>query len=75
MNLNPLWPLPDQPPGLRYFRAVSTGPATPLVLSVTTTGETVELGLSYRSTAFLGPEMERVEHGFQDQLNRLGEPP
>ena len=38
MNLNSLWTSGQKRVPLDYFRAVSTGPATPLVLSVTTVG-------------------------------------
>ena len=71
LNLNPLWlsigaaPLPD------YFRAVSTGPVTPVVLSVTTVGETVNLGLSYRTAFFTAPEMEKFKKIFLEQVEQL----
>lgn len=58
MNLNPLWPQPNNGRTFDYFRAVSTGPATPLVLSATTVGETVNLGLTFRRTVF-SPEDQR----------------
>jgi hypothetical protein len=61
MNLNSLWPqLADDPP-LGYLRAVSTGPATPLVLSITTLGEVIQLGLSYRPTVFSPAAIEQVK--------------
>ena len=44
-----------------YLRAVSTGPVTPLVLSVTTTGERVNVALSYRSTVFSDAEIGQVQ--------------
>lgn len=47
MNLNRLW----EPP-VDYVRGVSTGPATPLVLSVTTAGDHVNLGISWRRTVY-----------------------
>ncbi|MCX6894122.1 MAG: hypothetical protein NTZ16_01150, partial [Verrucomicrobia bacterium] len=43
MNLNSLWPQPDDEAPADYLRAVSTGPVTPLVLSVTTIGKMVNL--------------------------------
>ena len=39
MNLNSLWPGNEAAPTPDYFRAVSTGPVTPLVLSVSTAGD------------------------------------
>ena len=47
-----------------YLRAVSTGPATPLVVSVTTIGEAANIGLSYRSTVFSAGDIERLEGCF-----------
>jgi hypothetical protein len=71
MNLNSLW---AQPPGERpidYFRAVSTGPATPLVLSVTTVREVVNIGLTYRSTVFSAAEIEHLKADFLATLVTL----
>jgi NRPS condensation-like uncharacterized protein len=64
MNLNSIW---EQPPGERsidYFRAVSTGPATPLVLAVTTVRDVVNIGFTYRSTVFSATEIEQVKSYF-----------
>ena len=71
MNLNSLW---AQPPGERpidYFRAVSTGPATPLVLSVTTVRDVVNIGLTYRSTVFSAAEIEQLKTNFHASLGTL----
>lgn len=64
MNLNSLWAQPDGKPAVDYFRAVSTGPVTPLVWSVTTVQSTVNIGLSYRTTAFSTPAMEVLKQNF-----------
>jgi len=61
MNLNTLWEAPAHIAPLDYLRAVSTGPVTPLVLSVTTVGERVNVALSYRSTVFSDPEIGQVQ--------------
>jgi NRPS condensation-like uncharacterized protein len=71
MNLNSLW---AQPPGekpIDYFRAVSTGPATPLVLSVTTVRDVVNIGLTYRSTVFSAAEIEHLKTDFLESLGSL----
>jgi NRPS condensation-like uncharacterized protein len=71
LNLNSLW---EQPPGEKptdYFRAVSTGAVTPLVLSVTTVGDMVNLGITYRSTVFSGLDIERIKGDFLEMLKRL----
>jgi hypothetical protein len=68
MNLNGLW---EPKPGgalLDYFRGVSTGPVTPLVLSVTTVGDRMNVGLSYRTTVFSKPEIESLQGRFREHL-------
>lgn len=59
MNINSLWqPLGSDKP-LDYIRAVSTGPATPLVLSFTTVGDVANIGLSYRLTVYSRADIDR----------------
>ena len=74
MNLNALWPQPEETPPVDYFRAVSTGPVTPLVLSITSIGQVANIGLTYRSTVFGPPEIERVKASFLDPLGPLAHP-
>jgi hypothetical protein len=74
MNLNALWPQPQQAQPVDYFRAVCTGPVTPLVVSLTTIGEVVNLGLTYRPTVFAPPDVERIEAGFRDPIGPLARP-
>ena len=68
MNLNSLWEQDGGPPPLDYFRAVSTGPVTPLVLSVTTVGDRANIGLSFRTTVFSAADMETLERHFKEHL-------
>jgi len=71
LNLNPLW---DRPPGETppdYFRAVSTGPVTPLVLSVTTAGDNVNLGVTHRLAFYSKPDMVRLKAGFLEMVKQL----
>ena len=68
MNLNALWPQPDDARPLEYFRAVSTGPVTPLVVSLTTVGRTANVGLTYRPTVFDAPQIEHIKGCFLDPL-------
>jgi NRPS condensation-like uncharacterized protein len=64
MNLNALWPpRPGETP-MDYFRAVSTGPVTPLVLSVTTVRDVVNIGLSHRSTVFSAQNAGQIKNDF-----------
>ena len=71
MNINSLWEQPPAESPIDYFRAVSTGPATPLVLSVTTVGDAMNIGLTSRSTVFSAPEIERVKSYFLDWEKHL----
>jgi hypothetical protein len=74
MNLNSLWgPSAEEGP-IDYLRAVSTGPATPLVFSVTTVGDHANVGLSYRTTVFSAEDIECVQRHFMQHLEQLREP-
>ena len=74
LNLNSMWE-PSNADGLQdYFRGVSTGPATPLVLSVTTVGDHANIGVSYRAAVFSGQDIERVQDHFMQQLEQLHVP-
>jgi hypothetical protein len=68
MNLNSIWNENDRTAALDYFRGVSTGPVTPLALSVTTVGNRVNIGLSYRTAVFSRDEIEGVERRFREQV-------
>lgn len=70
MNLNPLWPQPAGSPPVDYLRAVSTGPVTPLVLSLTTVRDVVNLGLTYRTAVYRPADIAAVQAGF---LRAVGE--
>jgi hypothetical protein len=68
LNLNRLW-VPDSTNAtLDYFRGVSTGPVTPLVLSVTTFEERFNLGLSFRAAVFSRRGIENLPHRFRELL-------
>lgn len=71
LNLNAVWECPPgaQPPD--YFRAVSTGPVTPLVLSLTTVGNGVNLAITYRTSFFSGPAIEQVKTAFREMVKQL----
>jgi NRPS condensation-like uncharacterized protein len=71
MNLNSIWEQPHGERPIDYFRVVSTGPATPLVLSVTTVRDVVNMGLTYRSTVFSAAEIEEVKSCFLDWEKHL----
>jgi NRPS condensation-like uncharacterized protein len=71
LNLNPLWPPNATTTAFDYFRAVSTGPVTPLVLSITTVGESVNVGISYRRNIHSAPTIGQVEAKFLSALTKL----
>jgi NRPS condensation-like uncharacterized protein len=71
MNLNRLWDQNDDPAPMDYFRGVSTGPVTPLALSVTTVGQGMNLGLSYRTTTFSREEIASVQSNFREQVGGI----
>ena len=68
MNLNSLWEQRDKQAPLDYFRGVSTGPVTPLVLSVTTICDWANIALSYRSTVFSQPDIQNIVNHFMGHL-------
>jgi hypothetical protein len=54
-----------------YLRAVSTGPATPLVLAATSAGNEIQLGLSYRTAAFNRDDVAKIVAALQESVNEL----
>ena len=74
MNLNSIWDQREADRPVDYFRAVSTGPVTPLVLSVTTVRNAVNIGLTYRSTVFSADQIEAVKNVFVGWESQLGGP-
>ena len=54
-----------------YLRSVSTGPVTPLVLSVTTFGRHVNLTMSYRTSVFSRAEISAVRQRFVAAVSGL----
>lgn len=55
LNVNALWQSPDGGDAPFYVRGVPTGPASPLVVAVTTSKDTLCAGISYRISAY-GPD-------------------
>ena len=74
MNFNAVWPQSDEAEPINYIRAVSTGPATPLVLSITTVRDIVNISISYRTTVFTKADIEYVESEFLNLLRQLEGP-
>ena len=65
-NLSWLSGLPAGPVISDYLRAVSTGPVGPLILSVTTYDQAINVGVSYRTTVYPEPTAARLI----DELSR-----
>ena len=70
LHVDPLWN-GTAGPLIEYRRAVSTGPLAPLVFAVTTFGETMWLGVSYREADLDAETAERVAREFLRRLAGL----
>jgi hypothetical protein len=71
VNLNRLWEQKDAKRPLNYFRAGSTGPITPLVLSITTVADAADIVLSFRKTVFSKLAIEGFISNFRKSVNDL----
>lgn len=71
VNLDLLWETKGERGRIDYLRAVSTGPITPLVLSVTTVGDLVNVGLTFRQTVFSPGEIDQFVSEFRDAIVQL----
>ena len=71
VNLNPLWEAKSERGRIDYVRAVSTGPITPLVLSVTTVGDIINVGLTYKQTVFSPLEIDQFISDFRHAIIQL----
>jgi NRPS condensation-like uncharacterized protein len=68
MNMNSVWDKTDDHAPLDYFRAVSTGPIAPLVLTVTTFGDRLNLGVSFRLSVFSKNDISELQSRFRHHL-------
>jgi hypothetical protein len=72
LNVSPLWARAGgRGPAPEYLRAVSTGPLVPMVCAISTGDEIVNVGISYRSTAFNRNMIEGVVADMLSRINRL----
>jgi hypothetical protein len=71
LNLNPLRKSAENTGPADYFRAVSTGPVTPLVLSITTVRDMINVGVTYRPAIYPPAEIERVRQRMLDAIQEL----
>ena len=71
MNLNVIWSEDGTAPTPDYFRAVSTGPVTLLVLSISTAGDHANVALSYRTAVFPTSAIEQIKSSLLATLAQL----
>jgi hypothetical protein len=69
LNVNALWPRPPGTPPPLYIRGVPTGPLAPVVLAVTTVGDTLHAGFSFRTGAFARQDIEQLWAGLVRRLD------
>jgi hypothetical protein len=70
INLDPIWDQSEET-GTEYIRIVSTGPATPLVFSLTTVKGRLHMGVSYRKTVFSERDVEIIIANFSKYIAGL----
>jgi len=72
LNVNALWPRANEatPPPV-YIRGVPTGPLAPLVVAVTTVGNTLYAGISFRTAAFSRDDIDHLWTGLTRRLSAL----
>jgi hypothetical protein len=74
VNVDPLWTEAGaRPPPPTYLRAVSTGPLAPLILAVTTSAGVLQIGFSYRTTAFTRADIDAIATAIVDGAHRLAD--
>jgi hypothetical protein len=72
LNVDQLWQQANgEPERPVYVRGVSTGPAAPVVVAVTTSGTRLQAGLSYRTTALTRSDVSKLWSGVLDALHTL----
>lgn len=66
LNVNAYWSGPRlSSPPLEYLRTAATGPLSPIVIALTTAGDMLHVGISYRRSAFSRPTMEELASRFR----------
>lgn len=72
MNMNTILPLKHGAIPGYYLRGVSTGPVTPCVFAITTMGEKVNVGVSYRTAVYRPEDMEGIVDRFLRTIEEPG---
>ena len=68
LNVNALWRAADGSSAPFYVRGVPTGPLSPIVVAVTTSGDTLCAGISYRTAAVSRETVGKMQ---SDIVNRI----
>jgi hypothetical protein len=71
MNLNTYWEQKEDEKPIDYYRAVSTGPLTPIVLSITTVRDVLNIGVTYKTAVFSQKEVELIIAEFINSIHQL----
>ncbi len=77
LNVNAIWEQAGSAAAAPadYLRAISTGPACPLVLAVTAVRDVLHVGISFRVEVFPRPTAEAIKAGFAGAIESLRECP
>lgn len=71
LNVNALWRADDDGGAPPYIRGVPTGPASPMVVAVTTAGDTLYAGISYRTAAMTAEAVARIRDDILARIETL----
>jgi hypothetical protein len=75
INLNAFWKHGDEDIPVDYFRAVSTGPVSPLVFSITTVNDVLNIGVSFKPSVFSRGNVDGIIAAFSNSLDALRDHP
>jgi hypothetical protein len=71
LNVNALWRAADGGGAPAYIRGVPTGPASPIVVAVTTSGDTLCAGITYRTAAARPDDIRELQVHIQRSIQTL----
>jgi len=71
LNVNMLWRAADGGQVPAYIRGVPTGPASPIVVAVTTSGDTLCAGITYRTAAAGPDDIEKIQAHIESRIQAL----
>ena len=71
LNVKTLWRGEGDNVAPMYMRGVPTGPLSPIVIAVTTSGDAMCLGISYRTSAVTSDEVDRLGRELLHRIDSL----